>query len=409
MKRCLMIVVLSALLLSCSNRHFAWQSCTESPSFTECSDGSIYMGISRESNSNLFMMPCDLGQHLQNDRCIGDTKTYAWSNSGAAAGFNGAPAGQENAKELVQHLNGKTDTHETGEPFAAQACAQQTFGGHNDWHLPSLAEFGGLSHFYETCSNNGCWGHGEIYWTSLEIDQSSAWIDGDILHTHGLAHDEPKSAKHMVRCVRKVHRAPTVDVGPIITPNRLIRSDVNSCHATRVGEVCPDGTIYAGISPDGNIPMYTTPCDQGMHGTQSHCEGQRTHLQWGTSGTWTEFSSKTTGELNTINLVEKYGKGKDNGGVVGAPAAQACADLKVGGLKWYLPSVAEFALLRTNFKVIGGFENSATGEIAVANPYWSSTEDSDFGAYVVYVASEQPALASASKNDSYMSVRCVAR
>jgi hypothetical protein len=27
----------------------------------------------------------------------------------------------------------------------------------------------------------------------------------------------------------------------------------------RIGDIIPDGTIYAGISPDTNKPMYATP------------------------------------------------------------------------------------------------------------------------------------------------------
>src|ERR1039458_5704439 len=148
MKRSLMIAVMSALLSSCNDGRFAWWPCSDSPEQTKCFDGSIYIGSGTDTNSNLFMMPCDLGRHLENDQCIGDAKTYAWGSLGAATGFMADSAGRQNTKDLVQPVNSQTDAHETVEPFAAQACAQQTFGGHKDWHLPSPEESGALAGIY---------------------------------------------------------------------------------------------------------------------------------------------------------------------------------------------------------------------------------------------------------------------
>ncbi len=38
-----------------------------------------------------------------------------------------------------------------------------------------------------------------------------------------------------------------------------------------VGDVCDDGSVYAGLSPDGYVPMYTTPADEGLY---HHKSGQ---------------------------------------------------------------------------------------------------------------------------------------
>ncbi|MCK5556481.1 MAG: DUF1566 domain-containing protein [Alphaproteobacteria bacterium] len=110
------------------------------------------------------------------------------------------------------------------------------------------------------------------------------------------------------------------------------------------GYVMPDGTLYVGLSPDGNVPMYTTPCDIGMSGTQFNCTGTRTNLMWGTHGELTGYDSLITGEANTTGLVANYGS-YDDGYVIGVPAAQACADLVFGGRDdWYLPARYELNL-----------------------------------------------------------------
>jgi hypothetical protein len=38
-----------------------------------------------------------------------------------------------------------------------------------------------------------------------------------------------------------------------------------------VGQACTDGSVYAGLTPDGNVPMYVTPCDYGETGAAHSC------------------------------------------------------------------------------------------------------------------------------------------
>ena len=60
------------------------------------------------------------------------------------------------------------------------------------------------------------------------------------------------------------------------------------------GDVCADGSVYAGLSPDGNVKMYTTPADAGQ-------------FPWnnGNNGGWvaTGQTSLVTGETNTLNII----------------------------------------------------------------------------------------------------------
>ncbi|MDD3371384.1 MAG: hypothetical protein PHE27_06110, partial [Alphaproteobacteria bacterium] len=76
---------------------------------TVCADGSLYAGAFARSSRPLFAMPCDLGME-------GTLSGGHWRCSGVRSVFahGGAKAGK--------------------------ACASQTFGGHDDWVLPSLEE-----------------------------------------------------------------------------------------------------------------------------------------------------------------------------------------------------------------------------------------------------------------------------
>jgi hypothetical protein len=64
-----------------------------------------------------------------------------------------------------------------------------------------------------------------------------------------------------------------------------------------IGNVMPDGTIYAGISPDTGTPMYTTPKDSGLcaqwHKVMDHAAKLDAHGQ-------KDWRVPTEAELNTL-------------------------------------------------------------------------------------------------------------
>lgn len=127
------------------------------------------------------------------------------------------------------------------------------------------------------------------------------------------------------------------------------------------GTLCADGTIYAGQSGDGNVPMYTTPTDAGL-------------FPWNngnTSGYVATTGNNATGEANTTLLTST-----DSDTSVGATqphqAAQYCHDLvKSGKDDWYLPARNELNVMYTNHAAIGAFDTSASGI------YWSSSENNN--------------------------------
>jgi hypothetical protein len=104
------------------------------------------------------------------------------------------------------------------------------------------------------------------------------------------------------------------------------------------GAVCADGSIYAGLSPDGNAPFYTTPADQGS-------------AYWGLYNYSSGIISTTEGRLNTFKIVDAIGNGagsynpKDG---YAPNAALLCLGLNAHGHSdWYLPALDELRFLST--------------------------------------------------------------
>jgi hypothetical protein len=136
------------------------------------------------------------------------------------------------------------------------------------------------------------------------------------------------------------------------------------CTVPAIGDVCPDGSVYAGLSPDGNVRMYTTPNDGPS-------------LPWNngnTSGTVTTGATNTvTGEANTMMIVAMDAD-TDTPGFQPHQALQYCADLVAHSHDdWYMPSEAEIGVLGDSQQEIGGF-NSGT----ISSLYQGAWEGGDY-------------------------------
>lgn len=146
-----------------------------------------------------------------------------------------------------------------------------------------------------------------------------------------------------------------------------------SCTPPAVGTVCRNGSIYAGLSPDSNTPMYTTATTttllQYYAGTSNisslqSCNssaptGQQAYVSTGES-------SCTTGEANSAAILAL---GVSQG--VNYRPVTYCDTLSAHGQHdWYLPSLAELHQIMSNSATIGGFN---TGKVWHWTSSWSQT------------------------------------
>lgn len=131
-----------------------------------------------------------------------------------------------------------------------------------------------------------------------------------------------------------------------------------------IGELCSNGSVYVGLSPDGNTRMYTQPADNGL-------------LPWGTNSTvtfvTTGITDTTTGEANTVALIA-LDSDAGTAGIQQHEAAQFCADFTGhSNSDWYLPAEDELDVLYNN-RNAGVLAGTFTETASPAAYYWASTE-----------------------------------
>jgi hypothetical protein len=189
----------------------------------------------------------------------------------------------------------------------------------------------------------------------------------------------------------------TVTVGTTTSGTWTVTTSSN-CTVT-LGAVCADGSIYAGNTPDGGVPMYTTPCDAGMTGSAGLCTGTRSTYQWSRYATIsTGVTNVNTGRLNTLAL-HNY----DSTLPTDQPyqAADYCYTLNyLGHSDWYLPAFAELGPLYSGLYLANSALAGFTG-----NYYYASTEVSSSNAYGEILTSG--ATTGVITKNQYYLVRCV--
>jgi hypothetical protein len=190
---------------------------------------------------------------------------------------------------------------------------------------------------FRVCSNAGC-GSVVQNWTSA--NQSIA-MNGRFLQVRATS----ASTNNVARNV-------TVNVGGTTNVWTVTTAVTGDCGATpTIGQVCSDGSVYAGITPDGNRPMYVARCDVGQTWSGSNCTGVRTMETWNDGAqnfTQTTALSMTSGTANTATLMLEDSNSVAPG-VQPHDMAALCDSLSVHSkTDWYLPASDEIYTIYIN-------------------------------------------------------------
>ncbi len=93
--------------------------------------------------------------------------TLSWGPSGSSYSTGtGIGTGKSNTDKLIAA---------SGQFPAAEACANYSEGGYDDWFLPSLDELGLMYTNLKLESKGGTWQSDELYWSSSEGNSGNAW------------------------------------------------------------------------------------------------------------------------------------------------------------------------------------------------------------------------------------------
>ena len=187
-------------------------------------------------------------------------------------------------------------------------------------------------------------------------------------------------------------------------------SGVQGC--PNVGDVCNDGSIYAGLTPDGNVPFYAAAAD--APGGYAY--------RWGQNAAYTWPGINQPGLQDCANVGPVYPEVADTGGGcqtgeyntgilaaaadAGAPyqAALYCHDLTAHGHDdWYLPAINEMSAVYDEL-----YLNGNKGLFPPGGPngvvFWTSSERGAQHGWAYRVDRDEEG--GTNKNDPSFAVRC---
>ncbi|MFT5999259.1 MAG: hypothetical protein ACI81P_001716 [Neolewinella sp.] len=274
-----------------------------------------------------------------------------------------------------------------GDWYFAEA-ASKTFndGGFTDWRLPSVGELKKLRRIRNSIGNLG--ETVSTYWSSQgysdhEDDLRKA-LDFNANEAFGYPkdwdrEDPPMPATRLVRnfnqCSDGVQNGEEAGIdcgGPNCTP----------C-VYEIGEAHAGGIIFYLAEPGQDLNGDGKP-DLGLVAAP---EDQSDGIKWSLRNTNIPNMVKVVGPLPLSDIDLRAGRGTINTATIMQDynaseglAAKLCDDLVLGGYSdWFLPSIGELYLMRSN---IGAGAQGANKNIGNFNGiYWSSSEEASYGAW----------------------------
>ena len=301
----------------------------------KCSDGSLFAGFL------FYGATCK-------QVFVTDDNQSASSQWKTATGTNDITDPADRYDEVDGQYN--RDNRGGGTFPAFELCENNTYHGKSDWYLPARVELNLLRLNQAAIDVNAAGNFAASkYWSSTEFngDPNTAWYQG-FSTLGGDQHDSTKTVNYAVRCVR-AEVAPAGG-GGLTGPS--------GC--ANIGDLCADGTVFAGWNPITSAHLFIPTVDQEQPGSP----GTYTMMWKNAQGT-DDISPDSTddGQVNHAN----------RGGAIGDfQAFQTCEDLSFGGqTDWYLPSQVELYYIwsvRGTIEAGGNITNFQNAD------YWSSTE-----------------------------------
>ncbi len=183
----------------------------------------------------------------------------------------------------------------------------------------------------------------------------------------------------------KTETDPAGGISYTITGTSQLLSVPYALHAKTAEIVSSVNTYSVGDFAQGGIIFWVD--ETGQHGLVCAKEDQSTGIRWyaGTFGnTQAKGDGPYAGEANTSIIIAAQVAIGDDGSTY---AARICNELQIteGGKTysdWYLPSKEELNLMYQNKTTIDVTAGANGGSSFATNNYWSSTELSDFVAWV---------------------------
>jgi hypothetical protein len=219
--------------------------------FTGCNAGGLgpggyYVGCNVSGSYNLIVTPSGCTGGMTNPTCAGGADTYTAATASFVMNVNQAPSGccgntgLQNTVNLIAYSGGLYAFP------AADYCSGLTYGGYDDWFLPSFSEL--QTYLYPNKAAVGAAAAGK-YWSSSEPAWGSDSFPS-LRITDGFLVNDNRATLNYVRCMRRDPAAtltPTPDTTPVITPTTGFATSYGTvAGATRTSNAI---TVYGVAGP----------------------------------------------------------------------------------------------------------------------------------------------------------------